>query len=45
MAGVLGGLKDGIGGKGADEDEAGEVAWGFEGLGRLWTLQLGQKGF
>lgn len=34
VAGVLDGLKDGIGG---GEDEAGEVAWGPEGLGRLRT--------
>lgn len=37
MAGVLGGLKDEIGGEGSNEDDAGEVVWGLESLGRPWT--------
>lgn len=44
MVGVLSGLKNGERGEGADEDEAGEVRWSFEDLGRLWTLLLLNRG-
>ena len=45
LAGVCSRLKCGIGGERAGEDEVGEVSWGPEGLGRLWTLPRTQKGF